>query len=243
MNKSAIITGASRGIGEGIARYLAAQGYHLGLFARGEAALADVKASIEAEHPDIKVHIYPTDVSDLGAVTGAVADFNDQLGRVDVLVNNAGIARIGTSDVTPEDLQALLDINIKGVYNLTHMVAPIMKAQGSGYIINMSSRAAKIAMPPLGAYALTKYAVNGFNEAIFTELAPYNIKCTAICPSVIETEMTKDFDFPNDEKIQVSDIVTTVDYLINLGPNALIKEVVVDCQRVVKAIKSPIKRD
>lgn len=233
MNKLAVISGASRGIGLAIAEYFAAQSYDVALLARNQQALSKVKQSIESTY-GVNAHTYSVDVANLQQVQQCIQQLTERYKHIDILFNNAGVLIEETSTIQPDDFHHMVHVNLLGAYNLIYCVTPQMKEQRSGYIFNVSSMSAKRALPKFGAYSLTKFGLSGYNQALFKELAEFNIKVTALCPSAIDTEMTKDFaNFPNDQKLQVDDIVKTVDYLLSLGENACIEEVVIHCKRVV----------
>ncbi len=224
-NPVALITGASRGIGKAVAMNFAKLGYDVALIARNEKLLQDVSNEIKVTYK-VNTGVFALDVADIDKVETAVNKIINAHGKIDVLFNNAGIVYLGTSEVNPDEFQRMLDVNVKGVYNFVHAVAPQMKKQRSGYIMNLSSMAGKRALEATGVYGLTKYAVCGFNEALFYEMLEYNVKVTALCPSVIATDMTSNMpNFPDEEKIQLEDIIETVNFLLKLGANALIKDI------------------
>ena len=243
MRKVAVITGASRGIGRACAIYFAEQGYDLAMISRSKESLKTVEQHIEEKVnlnrkksylEPVKYKSFDLDVGDKQAVDRCIQHILQHHDSIDVLVNAAGIAEFGTSAITEEQLQQMLSANVLGIYNFVHAVVPNMKKQNSGFIINMASRAGKVAHPALGAYALTKHAVVGYSQALFKELSEYNIKVTAICPSVVNTEMAKVFQgIPDNEKIDLSDIVKTVDYLLRLGKTATVDEIVIQCPYIV----------
>lgn len=231
----AVITGGSRGLGRGVALHLAKQGYDIALIATNQAKLDEVAAEIDKLNTGVKAQGFALDVSNLSEVESAVERIMAGHGRIDVLFNGAGLATGGNADIPPAEFERMIDVNITGVYNMLHTIVPIMKKQQSGYIFNLSSMAGKRALAKIGSYSLTKFAVTGFNEALFSELAADNVKVTALCPSVIDTDMTRAFDVPNEVKITVQDIVDTVDYLLKLGPNASIKEMMIYCTKLINS--------
>lgn len=234
MKKLAIITGASRGIGRSAAIYFAQEGYDVALIARDEKRLNEVGNKISINY-NVNTSIFPLDVSDKKAVDEAIAYILCHHDQIDVLFNNAGILHRGTSEITHDDFNEMIDVNLRGVYHLVHAVVPTMKAQKSGYIFNMSSNSGKRPLGRSGAYCMSKYGVVGFSQSLSLELAPFNIKVTVICPSVINTDMTSDFpDFPNEEKITCEDILDTIDYLIKLGANAYVDEITIKSTYLVR---------
>jgi len=232
-NPVAIVTGASRGIGRAVALNLANLGYDVALLARTEADLLQVSEEIETQF-GVQSGVFSVDVSNKQQVDEVVASIAEAHNGIDLLFNNAGVFIPGTSEVTPEDMDRLINVNLRGAYNMVHAVVPFMKQQQSGYIFNLASRAGKISRPETGAYAMTKFGLVGFNEALFAELQPYNIKVTALCPSVVATDMSAFLEtFPEEDKIQLDDIVNTVNYLLGLGDSAVVKDITILCKHLV----------
>jgi len=233
MNPLAVISGASRGIGKHAAYYFAAKGYDLVLIARDGDLLEAVSQDIENQF-SIKSFSCAVDVSQYSEVKAHLEKILSQHATIEVLFNNAGILNKGTSELSPEDFNSMVDVNVRGVYNLSHIIAPKMKEQRSGYIFNLASYAGKRPLARSGAYCMTKYGVVGFSQSLSLELVDYNIKVTAICPSVVNTDMTRDFDIPDDDKITCRDLMQTLDYLLNLSPNAYVDEVIIKSTYLLK---------
>ncbi|MCE3237192.1 MAG: hypothetical protein K0R24_173 [Gammaproteobacteria bacterium] len=234
MSKFAIITGASRGIGECVAHYFASQGYDLALIARNEEALSKTKAAINADFPAIKITTHALDISDAKNTYDQIKACIHAAGKIDVIFNSAGISINGTSTLSIDDFQKLQLINVSGMFAVAKAAAEMMKEQGSGYIFNVASMSGKRALVRNGGYASTKFAVVGFSEALFKELMPYGVKVTVLCPSVVNTEMTRHFDMPLEHKIEVQDIVKTVDYLLSLSSAAVIPSIDIHCKAIVE---------
>ena len=188
--KVAVITGASKGIGEGIAKVYAKYGAKLVLAARGARVLEFAEELRAAGYEAIGVR---TDVTNKESVLNLVKQALDTYGTIDVLVNNAGVCVLGdllsTSD---EDRDYHIDINIKGVWNVTRAIAPIMMAKREGKIVVMSSVTGDmVADPGEAAYAMSKAALVGFTKAVAREMADYNITVNAICPGYVRTPMVE----------------------------------------------------
>jgi len=230
----AIVTGASRGIGRAVALYFAKQGYDVALIAQNQQALESLEQEIMALDNGVKTKGFALDVSQLSEVEAAVSRIMAGHGRIDVLFNSAGIAYGGNANIAPEQFDRLFQVNVTGTYNMIHSIVPIMQQQKSGYIMNLSSTAGLRAVPSAGAYSASKFAITGYSESLLKELSADNIKVTAICPSVTNTDMTQSFDIPNEIKLSVDDLVTTVDYLLKLGPNAVVKSIAVYCMAMAQ---------
>ena len=189
--KTAIVTGGGRGIGRAIALLLAGDGVDVTFFYRSNAqAAADVVAAGHAAGYAISAE--QVDIRDSAACAGAVERVADRCGRIDVLVNNAGVIRdnplAGFSDA---DVADVMDTNVTGLFNVTRAVAPYMIAQRGGRIINLSSVSGDKGGRGQTNYAASKGAVNAFTRALAVELAPRKIMVNAVAPGVIETEMSE----------------------------------------------------
>lgn len=188
--KTAIITGASKGIGEGIARVFARYGAKLVLAARSDAVEKLAKELTDSGYEAIGVK---TDVSDKDSVNNLVKTAIEKYQTIDILVNNAGICILGDlMSCSDEQRDYHINVNIKGVWNVTKAVAPYMIKNKSGRIVVMSSVTGDmVADPGEAAYAMTKSALVGFTKATARELAEYNITVNAICPGYVMTPLVE----------------------------------------------------
>ena len=190
--KTAIVTGGSRGIGRAIVERLAADGADVTFFYAGttEAADAVVAAGRDAGHAIAAERV---DIRDAAACVDAVERVVERRGRVDLLVNNAGVIRDNLLvALEPDDVATVLDTNVTGLFNVTRAVAPHMTAQRSGTIVNLSSVAATRGGRGQSNYAASKGAIEAFTRAMAVELGPRRIRVNAVAPGVIDTEMSKD---------------------------------------------------
>ena len=182
--KVAIITGASAGIGEATAREFARAGATVVLAARRKERLERLEKEIR-EMGGIALAVR-TDVTDVDQITNLVQTTVSTFGRIDILANIAGWAKYHwLEEMSSEDVRKHYEVNVIGMAELTRQVLPIMKAQRSGYILNMSSYASRIAIPPLTVYASTKYAVEGLTDGLRRELLPWGIEVMRIHPSAV----------------------------------------------------------
>lgn len=234
MNKKvAIITGASNGIGQAVATHFAAKNYHTILIARSENKLAALANEIKNNKGS--ADYYAVDVSDKEKLKSCIDDVFQKHGRIDFLLNNAGIFKRGTTEVDLDDVDEVIAINLLGAIYTAKFVAKYMKQQKFGYIINLSSLSGKRGLSFNGIYAASKHGLVGYGESLFKKLMPYNVKVTTLCPSVIATDMTKDFGMPENQKMTTDDVVTTIEYLLTLGPNAAVQEIIMQCTAFVSA--------
>jgi 3-oxoacyl-[acyl-carrier protein] reductase len=189
--KIAIVTGGSRGIGRAIVELLAAHGTDVTLFYRDNAAAAaEVVAAGTANGG--KIAALQVDVRDSNACAAAVERVADRGGRIDLLVNNAGMIRDNQlAAMDDDDVEMVLDTNVGGVFNMTRAVVPHMIVQRSGKIINLSSVAGDKGGRGQTNYAASKGAINAFTRSLAVELAARKITVNAVAPGVIETEMSE----------------------------------------------------
>lgn len=188
-NKTAIITGAGKGIGKATAIALAKEGVHLGLIARTSSDLESLEGEL-AESYGIKVFFATADVSKKAEVDAAISSLVEQLVSVDILLNNAGMAQFGTLlDMDPEMWENILKTNVLGTYYVTRAVLPSMIKQSSGSIINISSSAGERGNATASAYSASKFAVNGMTESLMQEVRKSNIRVTALTPSTVNTDL------------------------------------------------------
>jgi 3-oxoacyl-[acyl-carrier protein] reductase len=200
-NKSAVITGGSRGIGRACALLFASKGYNvlIGYNKNREAAEA-VLAEI-AEY-GVKCAAYCADISKKDEARRFISKAMFEFGRVDVLVNNAGIARAQLmTDVSENDFHELFDTNVGGVYFTSQAVIPEMISAGGGKIINISSMWGQVGASCETLYSATKAAIIGLTKAMAKELAPSGITVNCVAPGVIDTDMNKHFTKEDREEI------------------------------------------
>jgi len=215
----AIVTGASRGIGKTIAIELLDKGYNLILIARSIHELENIKNELKAD-PLQNVQIYALDVTKASDTEMLANEIKQQNLDIRVLINNVGIAVPGTSQLSTDELRSLVNTNLMGAHNMVHNILPFMKRSGAGYIINIGSFAGNKAIRGWGGYSASKYALRGYSDSLYKELAAYGIKVSCISPSLTATESANKYSMPG-----YSDIAKTVSYLLSLGDNALIRDV------------------
>jgi NAD(P)-dependent dehydrogenase (short-subunit alcohol dehydrogenase family) len=177
-NQVALVTGASSGIGQATAELLAAHGFTV----FGTSRIPDHRAR--------SYTLLPLDVCSDASVEAAVRSLLDQTGRIDVLVNNAGYALVGAIEETSiADAQAQLDTNLFGVMRMVKAVLPVMRKQGTGRIINVSSVVGHVAPPYVGLYATSKFALEGMSEALREEVRPFGVEVAMVEPSFVKTHI------------------------------------------------------
>lgn len=185
----AIVTGGSRGIGRAIVQRLAAAGVEVIFTYRDNAAAAN---EVIASVPGAKISAEAVDVRDSAACATFAEKVFDRTGRIDLLVNNAGVVRDNAlAALEDDDIKTVLETNVNGTLNMARAIAPYMISKRRGKIINMSSVAGEKGGRGQANYAASKGAINALTRALAVELAPRNITVNAVAPGVIDTEMSK----------------------------------------------------
>lgn len=189
-----LITGASAGIGAATARELARAGCRLALAARRKDRLEELARELKLQH-NTDVFICTADAQEPEQVRGMVESVGRHFGRLDVLINNAGVLRMSPLlAMPPEEMRQQMDTNFWAVVHSIRAAAPLMARQGGSHIINVASAASRRGLPYMAVYAATKWALAGFTEGVRTELAAQNIHFTTVYPGVIDTDMPRNVD-------------------------------------------------
>lgn len=238
MSKTALITGATSGIGKATAELLAKNNYKIILCGRRKDRLEALQNEL-SEYTEI--HILPFDVSDKKAVTDSIASLPPTFSNIDILINNAGNAHgldpIQDGDI--DDWDAMIDINIKGLLYVSKAVIPTMIRNKSGHIINIGSTAAKQVYPNGNVYCATKHAVDAINKGLKMDLNPYGIRVGAIHPGLVETEFSE-VRFKGDREkaanvykgftpLKAEDIADIIHFVITRPYHVNISDLVVMC--------------
>ncbi|WP_433944511.1 3-ketoacyl-ACP reductase [Paenibacillus sp. SN-8-1] len=224
--KNALITGAGKGIGRAVAIALAKEGVNLGLIARTESDLKDLAQELRSQY-GIKVSIAPADISNSAEAEASAAKIKQELGSVDILINNAGIAKFGTLlEMDPEEWKRILDVNVMGTYNVTRAVLPDLVAQNSGDIINVASTAGERGFATGSAYCASKFALMGMTESLAQEVRKHNIRVTALTPSTVNTDLASNAGLKigdEDRMMQPEDVADLVLAALKLPARVFLK--------------------
>src|SRR5436309_7915723 len=184
--KVVLITGGSRGLGLVLARYICAHGGNVALIARDHEELARAKADLSPRGGEVLT--IECDLLDTGQIQAAVRRVIDRFGKIDILINNAGIIEVGPLEhLTPEDFNRAMRLHFWAPYELISQIVPEMRVWGGGRIINISSIGGKVAVPHLASYCASKFALTGFSDAIRAEFARDNIHVTTVAPGTMRT--------------------------------------------------------
>lgn len=191
-DKVAIVTGSTSGIGQGIAEVLASKGYNITLNGFGDASqIKALQAQIEKQYK-VKTFYSGADMSKPQEINGLVADTIKNLGRIDVVINNAGIQHVDyIEDFPVEKWDLIIAINLSAVFHMTRAVMPHMKKRGSGRIINIASAHGLVASAKKSAYVAAKHGVVGLTKTVALETAETGITCNAICPGWVLTPLVQ----------------------------------------------------
>jgi NAD(P)-dependent dehydrogenase (short-subunit alcohol dehydrogenase family) len=228
--RAAIVTGASSGIGLAIARMLGEEGHAVTMAARRAEKLQGAVAQLAADGFDVQG--VPANVSDEAEIQKVLAAHRERYGRLDVLVNNAGVG-VGAplGDIQTKHLDMQLDVNLRSIVIFYRECLDLLRAAGAEHrnalVVNTSSISGKRAEAWLSVYSATKHGVVGWTEAMNKELGAHGIKSTALCPAFVDTPMT---DFAKgqvnaEDMIRPEDIAESVRYLLRTSPACVVPEI------------------
>ncbi|MBB6274672.1 3-oxoacyl-[acyl-carrier protein] reductase [Pedobacter cryoconitis] len=224
--KSALITGAGKGIGRALAIALAQEGVNVGLIARTESDLQQVAEELKTFN--VQVAVATADVSSIDSVNTAVAKVKSDLGAIDILINNAGISSFGSFlELEPARWEEIVKVNLFGVYYVTRAVLPEMIERQTGDIVNISSTAGQRGAAVTSAYSASKFGLIGLSESLMQEVRKHNIRVTTLTPSTVATDMAKDLKLTDgnpDKVMQAEDLAELVVSQLKLNRRVFVKE-------------------
>ena len=229
--RAAIVTGGSSGIGLGIARVLGEEGYGMTVAARRPEKLEEAVEGLRADGFD--VNAVSGNLGDEGVVQEVVRSHRDRFGRLDVLVNNAGVG-VGApvAEIVTKRVDLQIDVNLRSIVLFYRECVDLLRAAGAEHrcalVVNTSSISGKSGEPWLSVYSATKAAVVGFTQAMHKELAGDGIKSVALAPGFVETPMTEFVreHVPAEDMIRVEDVAEAVRFVLRTSPNCVIPEIV-----------------
>ena len=235
--KVGIVTGASSGIGEATAIALAAAGAKVAIAARRSERLETLTQRIQQNGGEALP--ITADVANEAQVQDMVSATKDKWGRVDILVNNAGVMLLGpVYQANTEDWRRMFDVNVLGLMYATHAILPLMKAQGEGHIVNISSVAGRVANAGTGVYNATKWAVGAFSESLRKEVHKDKIRVTIIEPGLVATELPQHITNPEAKErakafyesvrsLDSEDIAAAIVYAVTQPPHVNVNEILI----------------
>ena len=221
MERAALVTGGSSGIGLAIARMLRDEGYGLTLVSRR-------REKIEAAASELGAEALAADVGDADECTRAVAAHREKFGRLDVLVNSAGVGIAGTiEDLKAKHFDLQVGVNLRGLFLVTQAAIPLLR-ESHGLVVNLASIAGTLPTPGLATYGATKAAVISLTKSLNEELDGDGVRAIAICPGFVDTPMADWSGLPGEEMIQPEDCAEVVRMCLRLSPHARIPQVVIE---------------
>ena len=221
MERAALVTGGSSGIGLAIARLLRDEGYELTLVSRQQ-------EKIEAAAAELGAAAVAANVADPDECARAVAEHRERFGRLDVLVNSAGVGIGGlVEDLDLKKLDLQLDINLRGLFLVTQAAIPLLR-ESRGWIVNLASIAGTLPTPGLATYGATKAAVISLTRSLNAELDAAGVRAIAICPGFVDTPMAQWSGLEQEEMIRPEDCAEVVRMCLRLSPTARIPQVVIE---------------
>jgi len=221
MERAALVTGGSSGIGLAIARLLRDEGYGLTLVSRQP-------EKIEAAAAELGAAAVAANVADPDECARAVAEHRERFGRLDVLVNSAGVGIGGlVEDLDLKKLDLQLDINLRGLFLVTQAAVPLLR-ETQGWIVNLASIAGTLPTPGLATYGATKAAVISLTRSLNAELDAAGVRAIAICPGFVDTPMAQWSGLEQEEMIRPEDCAEVVRMCLRLSPRARIPQVVIE---------------
>jgi short-subunit dehydrogenase len=226
--KTAVITGATKGIGRTVAEMLWNDGYALAVCARTGSDLQEMQAAMPAATSGQEFLWKVVDVSDRAAVKEFAAFVGEHWDHVDVLMNNAGIFNPGGVLIEDDDvLEQMFRVNVLSAYDLTRKLIPLLKKAQNAHIFNMCSIASIQAYPNGGAYTISKFALLGFSKILREETKPLGIKVTALIAGATWSDSWKGADFPEDRLMNTSDIAIAIKAALQMSPSAVVEEILI----------------
>jgi NAD(P)-dependent dehydrogenase (short-subunit alcohol dehydrogenase family) len=219
--KVALVTGGGRGIGAAIAHKMAAMGATVVICGRSQAPLEQTAKEIQGE-------FVVCDVADWNSVAALAQRIKETFGRLNILVNNAGIGGFGgpLHTMPLENWDSVLNVNLRGVFYTVRAFAPLLISAGGGDIINISSIAGKNALPNGAAYAASKWGLNGLSYSIAEELRGHNIRVSIICPGSTHTELGPHAGKDPKKMLQPEDVAHAVAMLVTQAPQSFASEII-----------------
>lgn len=235
--KTALVTGASSGIGEATAKALASEGARVAVSARR----ADRLEALVKEIKEMGGEAYAVvaDVADEDQARQMVVSANEHLGRIDILVNNAGVMLLGPiGQADTDDWRRMVQTNVMGLMYATHAALPLMKARGGGHIVNISSVAGRVAREGSGVYNATKWGIGAFSESLRQEVSRDKVRVTIIEPGAVNTELVGNITNPDAKKkaeemyggmesLEPEDIANAIVYAVSQPPRVNVNEILI----------------
>src|SRR5947199_5707181 len=232
-NKVAGITGGWRGLGLVLARHICAQGGKVAIIARDPEELARAKVDLGRRSGAPNAFGVQCDLLDASQIESAVQEIIDRFGKIDILINNAGIIEVGPlENMTREDFERAMRLHFWAPFELIKQVVPEMRTWGGGHIVNISSIGGKVAVPHLAPYSVSKFALTGFSDAIRAELARDNIHVTTVAPGMMRTGSHVNAKFKGKHDIEFAWFAASAGApLISMSAERAARKILAACRR------------
>ena len=232
-DKVAVITGGSRGLGLVLARHICAQGGSVALIARDREELARAKTDLARRGGAPNAFGVQCDLLDAAQIEAAVRQIIDRFGKIDILINNAGIIEVGPLEhMTREDFERAMQLHFWAAYELISQIVPEMRTWGGGRIVNISSIGGKVAVPHLAPYSVSKFALTGFSDAIRTELARDNIHVTTVAPGMMRIGSHVNAKFKGNHDVEFAWFAASAGApLISMNADRAARKILAACRR------------
>src|SRR6266478_3565259 len=231
--KVAVITGGSRGLGLVLARHICAQGGKVAIIARDPEELGRAKVDLGRRSGTPNAFGVKCDLLDASQIESAVQEIIDRFGKIDILINNAGIIEVGPlENMTREDFERAMRLHFWAPFELIAQVVPEMRIWGGGRIINISSIGGKVALPHLAPYSASKFALTGFSDAIRTELARDNIHVTTVAPGMMRIGSHVNAKFKGNHDVEFAWFAASAGApLISMNADRAARKILAACRR------------
>jgi len=226
-NSTVVISGATKGIGRALAEKFAQEGFDVAVNARNEKDLDDMKAAFASSYPNSAFYSRPTDMSQKSEAIGFGQFALQKLGKIDVLINNAGFFLPGLiSEEEDGNLEQQIETNLYSAYHLTRSVIADMKSKKSGHVFNICSVASLIAYPNGGSYSISKFAMLGFSKVLREEMKEHGIRVSSIMPGAVLTDSWAAYDGPAERLMKSTDVADLLWSIYNLSGQTVVEDVV-----------------
>lgn len=227
MNKLAVVTGGTKGIGRAIIERFAAAGFDIATCARKEADLNELKSAMQSKHP-VKVTTFVADMSNKQHIQSFAKIVMQLPQSVEVLVNNAGYFIPGSVlDEADGALESMINTNLYSAYHLSRLLVPSMRKRQSGHVFNMCSIASIMAYPNGGSYAISKFALLGFSKVLREELKAHGVRVTSVLPGATLTASWDGVDLPDERLMKPEDVAETIFSAYSLSKRSVVEEILI----------------
>lgn len=226
-HKTAVISGATKGLGRAIAEIFAQNGFDLCVCSRTEADLEAMERDWALQFPQRKLYVFAADMSKKSEVKEFGAFVRKTFPQLDVLINNAGVFMPGKiSEEQDGTLETQIETNLYSAYHLTRALLPVMIPQGRGHIFNMCSIASFMAYPNGGSYSISKFALLGFSKVLREEMKPLGLKVTSIMPGAAWSDSWAGVDLPFERLMQATDVAKAIWGCYDMSDAAVVEELI-----------------